>query len=308
MLFPLNGTVVPPSAPVTGVGSVAEGGTAYIEGTFMDLGTADSHEALIDWGDGTTTVASVSETVDGEGSFFGRHTYARAGVYKVSVTLADFDEGADTLETVAYVTGAAVHDGVLHIVGTQSGDAITVASNGATGQVDVTANFLAGTRSFDPDLLSGAVIFAGEGEDNVAIAADVTLPSLILGGGGSDQLHGGGADDVLVGGPGEDAINGRGGADLQFGGSGDDSHDGGEDDDAAIFGLASTEYDPKTLSEVSGHSLGMDSLVNVEHLIFDDTDDSFFSSSSPWAHDVVARLQGPASEIREDDAAWLLFD
>ena len=310
-IFPLNGTAITPIPALTGVGSVAEGGTAFIEGTFTDLGVADSHEALIDWGDGTTTVASVSATVNGEGSFFGRHTYGVAGIYEVTVTLADYDDGADTIETVAYVTGAAVHDGVLHIVGTGIGDVVGIVDNAVTGTVDVTANFLIGTRSYDPAGLSGVVVYTGEGNDVVDVADGVTLPLLMLGGAGSDTLNGGGADDVIIGGPGADSVSGGSGNDLLFGGADNDALNGGGDDDTAIYARPSSEYDPANLAQVSSLNpahAGTDSLAEVEHLIFDETDDSFFSSANPWADDVVARLKGPATEIDERDSNWLLFD
>ncbi|MEE4110815.1 MAG: PKD domain-containing protein [Halieaceae bacterium] len=312
LLFEDFGAVVSAAPPVTGVGSVAEGGTAYIEGSFMDLGAGDSHEALIDWGDGTTTVASISDTVDGEGSFFGRHRYASAGVYEVTVTLADFDGGADTLETVAFVTGAAIHDGVLHIVGTEGVDTINVANDPSTGQLEVAASFLPAVRSFDTTGLTSALIYAGDGDDSVNVAADVTLPIIVLGGVGADSLSGGGGDDVIIGGPGDDTLNGRAGVDLLFGASGNDLQNGGDGDgDVAVFGLASTEYDPATTSEVSSldpEVTGTDSLVGIEHLVFDDTDDSFFVSSNPRAVDVLARLKGPSSTIKEQDSGWLVFD
>jgi hypothetical protein len=310
-LFPYMGQVVTPSLAKTDVGSVAEGGTAYIEGTFLDIGVADSHEALIDWGDGTTTVASVTQGEDGEGSFFGRHVYASAGVYQVEVTLADYDEGADTVQTVAYVTGAAVHDGVLHIVGTEMADAITVVNNPSTGQIDVTANFLPLTRSFDPGALSGALVYAGAGEDAVEVAEDLLLPFLMFGGDGNDHLSGGAADDVLIGGAGVDVLNGRGGNDLLMGSAGDDTLNGGGNDDSAIYGRAAAEYAVAALAQVSSLDLafeGTDTLVDVEHIIFDDTDDSFFTSANPWADDVIARLKGSSNTIDENDSDWLLFD
>ncbi|NHN39034.1 hypothetical protein G8764_17125 [Pseudomaricurvus alcaniphilus] len=310
-IYPYYGQTITPVLPQTGVGSLAEGGTAYIEGTFSDLGVADSHEALIDWGDGTTTVASVSsnQNGNGEGSFFGRHTYSGAGVYKVSVTLADYDEGSDKLETLAYVTGVAVRDGVLQIVGTENNDAITVQHNGTTGQLDVTAGFLGGTRSFDSAGLSGAVVFAGDGEDSVNVAADVEVPFLIFGGKGNDQLSGGGGDDVLVGGDGLDILSGMAGNDLLLGGADNDELEGGSDDDAALFGNASDEYTIAlpTVTSLNPAVDGSDSPVDVEELIFDDTDDSFFSTN-PWADDTVARLKGAASELDEADSTWLLFD
>ncbi|MBI4311724.1 MAG: CSLREA domain-containing protein [Chloroflexi bacterium] len=55
---------------------------------FEDPGTRDTHTAVIDWGDGTTS----SGTVSG-GTVHGRHRYAKAGTYTVTVTVMDDDGG-----------------------------------------------------------------------------------------------------------------------------------------------------------------------------------------------------------------------
>lgn len=58
---------------------------------FTDPGVADTHSALIDWGDGNTqTVASLAS-----GATF-THTYASAGLYTATVTVTDDDGGSGT--------------------------------------------------------------------------------------------------------------------------------------------------------------------------------------------------------------------
>ena len=71
-----------------------------IKATFNDLGTLDTHTATIDWGDGKVTSGSVSEspftpgsTAGANGTVAGTHTYKKAGVYTVKVTVTD-DDGA----------------------------------------------------------------------------------------------------------------------------------------------------------------------------------------------------------------------
>ena len=59
---------------------------------FTDAGTADTHTATIDWGDGYVTAASVSE-VEGAGTASGSHPYTAPGVYQVVFTVADDDGG-----------------------------------------------------------------------------------------------------------------------------------------------------------------------------------------------------------------------
>jgi PKD repeat protein len=331
------GQRIVPTTPVVAdeptVGAIAAGGTAYIEGTFSDLGEADTHEALIDWGDGTTTVASLTQG-NGEGSFFGRHTYTQAGVFKVTVTVADSDADADVVETIAYVSGAAVHDDVLHIVGTEGADTITVTRNtGGSDLIDVSAGFLpGGKQTFNISALTGAVIFSGDGADDITIAADVLLPFMVNGGNDNDRLTGGGGNDVLIGGRGEDTLNGAGGRDLLLGSQGADILEGGlgndvlvgsanndslnggsGDDDIAFFSGNESDYDvtgDPVASVIAPNPLldGQDSLTQVEVVLFEDSDDDIAAVPvNPWSDDVIARLKGPAKDADGEKAVWLLF-
>jgi YVTN family beta-propeller protein len=85
------GTVTGPSAPVAINTSVA------VSASFTDPGSADGHTATIDWGDGTTSAATVSETAGtGTGTASGSHTYTAAGVYTVTVTVSDGNSPAAT--------------------------------------------------------------------------------------------------------------------------------------------------------------------------------------------------------------------
>lgn len=99
-------------APVidAGVDATADEGTVFslLSSTFNDSGTADTHTATIDWGDGTPVATGVvSEIPFGPpgsiaglgGSVFGSHTYADDGAYVVLIEVTD-DEGgvhADSL-------------------------------------------------------------------------------------------------------------------------------------------------------------------------------------------------------------------
>ena len=47
-----------------------------VNGRLTDAGWLDSHEALVDWGDGTTTTVDVTTAGAGWGTFFGSHVYA----------------------------------------------------------------------------------------------------------------------------------------------------------------------------------------------------------------------------------------
>lgn len=104
---PTIGTITAPTSPTqinTAVNTSA---------TFTDPGVLDTHTALWDWGDNTTSSGSISES-NGSGSVTGSHVYSAAGVYTVSVTVTDKDNGSATKEyqyvviydpTGGYVTG-----------------------------------------------------------------------------------------------------------------------------------------------------------------------------------------------------------
>ncbi|TEB06189.1 PKD domain protein [Pelotomaculum schinkii] len=70
--------------------------------SFSDPGTLDTHTAVWDWGDGTTSPATVTET-NGSGSVNGSHTYTSAGVYTVTLTVTDKDGGTGTSTSVSVV-------------------------------------------------------------------------------------------------------------------------------------------------------------------------------------------------------------
>jgi hypothetical protein len=61
---------------------------------FTDSGTLDTHTAIWDWGNTSTSSGMVSET-NGSGTVTGTHTYTTPGVYTVKVTVTDGDNDSD---------------------------------------------------------------------------------------------------------------------------------------------------------------------------------------------------------------------
>lgn len=88
---PVISGVALPSGPVT------VGGSAAVTVTFSDLGSGDTHETTVEWGDGSAT------TVGGEGSIIASHAYSAAGLYVVRATVADDDGGSATQTAGGYV-------------------------------------------------------------------------------------------------------------------------------------------------------------------------------------------------------------
>lgn len=95
--------VAPTITSVNGLSSdpIAIGTTVELTSTFTDPGINDTHTAILDWGDGTTSPGVVTETF-GCGTATDSHTYTEAGVHTVTLTITDKDGGSDT-EIFQYV-------------------------------------------------------------------------------------------------------------------------------------------------------------------------------------------------------------
>ena len=76
---------------------VNEGDLVTVNPSFTDVGTLDTHEATVNWGDGT-----VNDLGTQTSPFLDTHTYADNDVYTVTVTVIDDDGGVgvDTLDVI----------------------------------------------------------------------------------------------------------------------------------------------------------------------------------------------------------------
>jgi Ca2+-binding RTX toxin-like protein len=191
-----------------------------------DVGRADTHQAEVDWGDGTVEPLAV-EQGDGTAVATGEHTYARPGRYDVTIRIADDDGGADSgSDTVNIGCTIEGTDGADVLIGT-GGDDVICAGGGA----DIV---FAGAGD-DTVLLGDGddVVLAGRGADVIAAGAG---RDLVLAGRGDDTVDGGDSDDVVLAGDGEDAVDGGDGDDRLHGGRADDALHGGPGQDRANGG------------------------------------------------------------------------
>jgi len=71
-----------------------------VSSTFTDVDAGDTHTAVWDWGDGSTSAGVVNET---NGAVTGSHSYSEAGVYTVSLTVTDNGGASDTASAAQYM-------------------------------------------------------------------------------------------------------------------------------------------------------------------------------------------------------------
>jgi hypothetical protein len=81
-----------PTVQVGGMPPATVGALLQLTASFSDGGPADTHTAIVSWGDGATTAGLVTPG-SGGGSVTASHTYANAGVYTVTVAVTDDDGG-----------------------------------------------------------------------------------------------------------------------------------------------------------------------------------------------------------------------
>jgi alkaline phosphatase len=132
------------------------------------------------------------------------------------------------------LSGVAVHQGTLFVVGTSQNDIITVSPT-SFGRVRVSGRLGATPVSATLSGVTRIVALTDDGDDRVTLST--AIAAILDGGRGNDNLVGGSNRNLLLGGDGNDALFGGNGRDIVIGGRGMDIMNGLGGDDILIGGF-----------------------------------------------------------------------
>jgi hypothetical protein len=248
----LNGLTT--SATYSG-GSLANDNVT-VNANFSDAGTLDTHTVVINWGDGTTSNATVSES-GGAGTATGSHIYTQANTFTITVTVTDNDQASvsgTTTATVTVATGAHLQNGTLYIIGTPGDDFVQV-NEFDHGQLSVRANFLPDPYyvTFPVSGIQQIVVQLGGGNNTAIIAGNVDIPTLVDGTAGvNNAFVAGGGPSILMGGSGSNLLVGGRGRDILIGGTGQTTLVGGSGQDIVIAGTTTFDNNYAALWSILG--------------------------------------------------------
>ncbi|MCA9074244.1 MAG: hypothetical protein KDA93_04360 [Planctomycetaceae bacterium] len=230
-----------------------EGEPVNLVANFTDVGTQDTHKAVVDWGDGTAPEMLTVTEANGMGTIAGSHAYVAGGIFTISITLTDDDTGVATSTATAVVTGVGVNGGTLQIVGSAEDDRATV-SRSLDGGYVVYTDFVDGSwsfRKFTAAQVNDIEVVLCEGDDVLTLLPLLEVPATIRGDGGNDRIDaqgatqaevlGGTGHDLIFGTPGDDILDGQAGNDIIHGGRGDDRLFGRVGNDS-LYGNAGNDY------------------------------------------------------------------
>ncbi len=175
-------------APVVDAGGdqVVDGGVAVVlAATFADSGTADTHTASIDWGDGTVEPGVVNE-VDGSGTVDGSHAFAASGDYTVEVCVTD-DDLATTCDDMQVSVGNSPPVAVDDYVITDEDTPVNVAVLANDSDPDGDTFFIVGVSTTWGDVQvnpDGTILYTPYPNDNGTDSVGYTISD---GRGGTDS-------------------------------------------------------------------------------------------------------------------------
>ncbi|MEX0613047.1 MAG: LEPR-XLL domain-containing protein, partial [Pirellulales bacterium] len=95
------------------------------------------------------------------------------------VTDGDGGEALDTTQVTIIGVGAFLIDGTLHVIGSEAGNSVVI--NGQGGNIRVMASFISGAATFSASSVVDIHVSAGDGNDVVVVASNITVPTVIDG-------------------------------------------------------------------------------------------------------------------------------
>jgi len=186
--------------------------------------------------------------------------------------------------------------GTLKLTGTESADTISVVvDTGDSSSWEVTGA-VGGTQHYTIANYASIRIDALGGDDSVTVSADVTVPCVINGGDGNDNLRAGSGDDHIDAGADNDTLTGMDGNDTLDGGSGNDTIEGGLGNDSLIGGAGNDTY------VFAGTGLGTDHVVEDPDA---DTDTLDFTSFGQYVNVFLGRTTLPAVDASPNLVLYL---
>jgi uncharacterized protein (TIGR03118 family) len=146
---------------------------------------------------------------------------------------------------------ATLSNGILLINGSRNDDRVDVRLSNNGQQILVFSHNQA-IGSFDLASVSRIEFSGWAGDDHIAVANEIAIPTILDGGAGNDKLNGGSGNNILMGGPGDDDLRGSVNRDILIGGDGSDKIQGGNEDDLIIGGATAYDGNIAALLQILG--------------------------------------------------------
>jgi Ca2+-binding RTX toxin-like protein len=138
------------------------------------------------------------------------------------------------------------------------------------------------------------VVYGGDGNDDIAVAQDVTAEAWLYAGAGNDRLQAGGGNSVLIGGTGNDILIAGSGRDILIGGDGSDQLFGGAGEDIVIGGTTAFDDNEAALAALLAEwASGRDYATRIANL-------SGTGSGPRLNGNTFLTASGPAATVFDD--------